>query len=199
MCTTHHPSFRRSLAALIAITLPFATLGCSDNSEALLPLAAACDGIGVPEAADYDANATGKIAVAIEKDGDLLAVRNEFLGEGPKVAGDVATAQVVVCVYPDQPTETETCNYVGAQAVTIKRQEKTANVKLVVAKTGQVLEENSMYAQALPCPESIKSGTSTSRLQIYDAESQLTAAIARWVPKGLANAQSPKSQEVKEK
>lgn len=181
---------RRSFAAVMAIALPVSVAGCFDNSEALLPLAAACDGGGVPEAADYDPKGAEQPAVAIAKEGDVLTVRNDFLGSGPKVAGDVASAQVVMCVYPGTPTKAETCRYIGVRSTSIVRQERTANIKLVAAKTGQVLGGKTVSAVALPCPEtvSVRQGSEPED-QVYSADAALTTAIADWAPGAIAEAQ----------
>ncbi len=184
-------SLRRSLAALTAVTLPMSAVGCFYDSEALLPLGAVCDGAGVPEAADYDPTASEQPAVAIAKEGDVLTVRRDFLS-GSKAAGDIATTQIVVCVDPDTPTNAETCRYVGTGSATIKRQKQTADVKLVVAKTGQILGEDTISAEARPCPGSIsfREGSEPED-QVYDADTELSTAIAEWVPGAIASAQPP--------
>lgn len=184
------PAIRRCFTGLMAIALPFSAIGCGDNSEALLPLSAACDGGGVPGAADFDATAAEKPAVAIAQNGSLLTVRNEYLGSDLKVAGNIAAAQVVVCVDPGTPSKEETCRYTGASASTIERQKRTADVKLVAAKTGQVLGGETLSAVARPCPEKIAfRQDSEPEDQVYDADAELTTVIAEWVPGAIATAQ----------
>ncbi|MEM1425296.1 MAG: hypothetical protein AAGF75_01915 [Cyanobacteria bacterium P01_H01_bin.130] len=184
-------SYRRSLAVLTAIALPMSAIGCVNNSEALLPLGAVCDGAGVPEAAAYDPQSAEPPTVAIAKENDILSVRNQFLGSGPKVAGEVAAAQLVLCVYPNAPTTYENCRYFGSGSATIKRQKQTADVKLVAAKTGQVLGGDTLSGVASDCPKtiSVRQGSEPED-RVYEADGALTAAIAEWVPGAITRAQT---------
>ena len=186
------PSVRRCVATLTAIALPFVGLGCDNpaNSEALLPLNAACDGTGVPEAAEYDATAPAPPAVAITQEKDMLTVRSDFLGAGVEPAGRLDAAQLVVCVDQGTPVTVETCRYLGAASAKIERKGQSAKVKLVAAKTGEVLGAQSFFEEARTCPKtiSVRQGSEPED-KVYEVGNELRSAIATWVPAAIAAAQ----------
>ncbi|MEM6502339.1 MAG: hypothetical protein AAF685_10930 [Cyanobacteria bacterium P01_C01_bin.89] len=187
MHVTHRSSFRRSVTLLTAIALPFSAMGC-ENSAALLPLNAACDGVGVPEAMDYDGTAN-PTAVAIMQDSDEIAVHNSFLRKGAETASSIDKAQVVLCVKRSAPRTVETCRYIGAKGATIKRQGRGAQVAIVAAKTGQVLTTQQFFEEARECPRtlSFRQG-STPESEVYGADLSLNVAITDWVPGAMTDA-----------
>ncbi|MEM9772537.1 MAG: hypothetical protein AAF889_13255 [Cyanobacteria bacterium P01_D01_bin.73] len=181
---------RRSFAVFTVIALPFSAIGCGVDTEALLPISAACEGVGVPAAADYDIKTPNPPAVAIHKQDGVLTVNNYYLGPETEQADSIEAAQVVVCVYPGASKTIETCRYIGAKSSVIKREEQEANVKLVAAKTGQPLGARTFSEEAATCPESVsyRQGSEPED-KVYTAETQLNSAIRNWVSGAIASAQ----------
>ncbi|MGD1937445.1 MAG: hypothetical protein ACFCA4_07825 [Cyanophyceae cyanobacterium] len=196
---THRSSFHRSVTLLTAIALPLSMAGCGVDTEALLPISAACDGVGVPEAAEYDPTVPNPPAVAIYKEESTATVDNGYLGTGPEQAASLDMAQVVVCIYPGASEVVETCRYTGTRLTKIERLQQSANVTVVSAKTGQPLGADSFSAEARNCPDTIsyRQGSEPED-QVYDAEGKLRSAIADWVPGAIASAQPMDSAAIKD-
>jgi len=156
MTTTDQATRSRWVATLLmTLAIPPTLLGC-DPSKALLPLMDACNGKAVTEAAAYDAKTTEEPIIAgFVFDQDLQQLDQRYVNGRFPQASTVQETQLVLCVNLQPRKSLEDCSYTGAVNGTATRTERSAEVKLVAAKTGEIVQQETLTAQAEACPASI--------------------------------------------
>lgn len=192
--------FRWAAIFPIALAMPPALLGC-DQSKALMPLMAACDLQAIPEAAAYDASAAEKPIIAgFVFDQDLQKSDGRYVsGRFPK-ASTTQETQLVLCINFQPRKNLESCNYTGAVSGTVARTERSAEVKLVVAKTGKVLKQETLTAAVETCPTAITNLPSESSWNIhqdtveynpFNADFPLRDRIGEWSFEAISSPATP--------
>lgn len=186
---------------LLLLLAPLSLASCR-QSMALSPLIDACRGTGVRDAAAYDPKATPKPVIAgFVFDQEVQQADNRFVSGQLVRANSVQEAQLVVCVEFLPRKELETCRYTGTEAVAVPRTERTANVTLVAAKTGQVLERERITATIDRCPTAISGAPSDSSWNIhqdtvhdnlFNADFDLRDRVANWSFSATRKATDPK-------
>jgi hypothetical protein len=160
---------RRHWAATLLMTLaiPPALLGC-DQSKALLPLMDACNGNAIAEAAAYDAKTTEKPIIAGFVFGrDLQQLDQRYVSTRFPQASTVQETQLVLCVNLQPRKSLEDCSYTGTVNGTATRTERSAEVKLVAAKTGEIVQQETLTAQVEACPDFVTDLPSESSWNIH--------------------------------
>lgn len=185
----------RHITILIsAIVLPLPWLSACAPSRlspevtiALAPLAVACSGQPVAEAADYDPKNPTPPIVAMVADGSNFVADALYLDAKAKQATAVKETQLVLCVAPEKPEVIETCRYSSGSSV--ERFSQKVGLKLVSAKTGKVLTEAQPTAEAKPCPESLTTREgSTPNTDPLTAEIPLMDLVQSWGLTAIASA-----------
>ena len=194
MSTIHRD--RRITALIGAIALPLPLLSACGPSSlspevtlALAPLAAACNGQPVAEAADYDPKNPTPPIVAMVSDGGSFTASDRYLDAKAKQAIAIKDTQLVLCVAPEKPELIETCRYSGEGSYEIPRFSQKVSLKLVSAKTGNVLVEAKPTAEAKTCAESLTTREgSTPNTDPLTAEIPLMDLAKSWSLTAIASA-----------
>jgi hypothetical protein len=136
----------------------------------------ACKGLPVPEAAEYNVGTGLHPLVLVKAAGGWHTFTNKLSRAWkPKSISDI---QLVACADEIQTNTYQVCNYTEAGQFT--RYQETIDVRLVAAKTGELVEK--LHIEGLvppPCPDSISSSgdhssTGTVNLNLF-------AALAKYV------------------
>ncbi len=193
--TSMSTSYRRhrTIALLGAIVLPLPLLSACAPSRlspevtiALAPLAVACSGQPVAEAADYDPKNPTPPIVAMVADGSNFVADALYLDAKAKQATAVKDTQLVLCVAPEKPEVIETCRY--SSGSNIERFSQEVNLKLVSAKTGKVLADAKPTAEAKSCAESLTTREgSTPNTAPLTADIPLMDLVQSWSLTAIAS------------
>lgn len=195
------PRLRWAAIVPLALALPPALLGC-DQSKAMLPLMAACNGQAVPDAVAYDASASEKPTVAgFVFNQEVQQFDQRFVSGRFPEASAVQDTQLVLCVNFQPRKSLEDCSYTGSLSGTVPRTERSAEVKLVAAKTGQIVKQETLTATIETCPDSISEIPPDSSWNIhqdtvlynpFNADFPLRDQVSEWSFQAIAPPSAPK-------